>query len=140
MAVQNFYAPLGFAFGKMKSAKKKALKQARQGLLSGRDELLKEVSTTDLIDERTREDFMKEFASNDILNWAIGGGGTKKGVGTAAGILGGFMDLFGQAKEGAMAKFKTRMGIQQIYNSTVDRPDASRLRGQVLEFGSKVRR
>lgn len=118
----------GFAAlsGFKKSAKHHARHAARRAFLSGRSNLMNILGGEEHgIDERTKEEILGR----------IGG---LKGFDNAG--LQQIGNYFAQAQEGTMAKFKTRMGIQQAYNSMVARPDASRLRGQILDFGSKVRK
>ena len=140
MAIQNFYG-LGLLGAYLGSrAKKKALQNARRGLWQGRNTLGSDIAKDETISDRTKEELSQGLSSNRILNWAIGGGGTKHGVKTAAGILGGFGDTFSKAREGVDPKFKTRQVTQQLFNTMVDTPDSQRLRGGILNFGSSVRK
>ena len=134
-------SPLGFALGSyFGSKKKKALKAAKHNVAQGKASLLSEVKTTDLIDERTREEFVSQFSNDYVLNYVAGGGGQKGAVKKAGGILNSFASLLGEAQEGVSAKFKSRMATQQLFNSMVDTPDSQRLRGGILNFGSAVRK
>jgi hypothetical protein len=50
------------------------------------------------------------------------------------------LNLFRKAQEGTDPKFKSRMATQARFESLVDRPDAQRLRGNLLDFNRFVRR
>jgi len=108
--------------------------------------LKKDVLETDLIDERTREELMQNFLGGGELNKRVQAEQGETGLGrfTSAGKTFEEVDritaLFNEAKEGTSAKFKARMKTQQMFNTLVDTPDASRLRGGNLAIGSKVRK
>ena len=108
--------------------------------------LKKDVLETDLIDERTREELMQNFLEGGELNKRVQVEQGETGLGRATSADKTFEEvdritaLFNEAKEGTSAKFKARMKTQQMFNTLVDTPDASRLRGGNLAIGSKVRK
>ena len=108
--------------------------------------LKKDVLETDLIDERTREELMQNFLEGGELNKRVQVEQGETGLGRATSADKTFEEvdritaLFNEAKEGTSAKFKARMKTQQMFNTLVDKPDASRLRGGNLAIGSKVRK
>ena len=108
--------------------------------------LKKDVLETDLIDERTREELLQNFLGGGELNKRVQAEQGETGIGRFGRAINTFEEvdritaLFNEAKEGTSAKFKARMKTQQMFNTLVDTPDASRLRGGNLAIGSKVRK
>lgn len=47
---------------------------------------------------------------------------------------------FEKARSGTDPKYKARLATQQVFNTLVESPDARRLRGQILQFGSSLRK
>jgi hypothetical protein len=129
--------PFAFGNSKGKSIGKMAKKALQLQLQSKAGTLKKGVEEDETISERTRLEILQQMGVDSAINKGILGTGS---LGAGSQSLGSLQDIFGKAKEGIEAKFKTRQKTQQFFNAMVDKPDSQRLRGGILNFGSSVRK
>jgi hypothetical protein len=100
-----------------------------------RNSLLKSLQTEQGIDEVTRKELLGRLTGQID---PMAAGRTRQAFAKDNQIT-ALQSEFNKAKEGVDPKYKSRVGTQKLFEALIDKPDARRLRGDILNPGTILR-
>ena len=93
------------------------------------------------LDEVTRKELMAQTQkiSSAYTGNANRGGNSAKNISPLITGLQGVGAELEKAKSGVDPKYKSRLAVQKLFEATLEKPDARRLRGDIMQTGTLLR-